>query len=352
MTSVTATIPTGFDHTLMAEKSDDDHLQYHTDARGDARYPSLATMAEVTGSVSGHVDDATIHFTAGSVDHNNLQNLTSQDDHTQYIALDPGASDRNKIVPTLADYIPLTIQQYGGGGAGVNLFEAYDFNPALMFTISEVGLATAYGGFDAQSNKIVSVADPTGIQDAATKNYVDTHTGAAATFHALSGLADTDSTLTTAASGQMLFHDGSAWTTNTYRPSAYMLTVANQAAGAITTLNLKSNGNIIRETIDGGIPALNDAILRNVAVSTYATTAGVDWVLRLRVNGVAADVGSFAFSVQNGGSNFVSTAGTWDTGNGASISQGDRIELFVDGPSITDLWLNVSVELIQSGVYV
>lgn len=56
------------DHGNLSGLSDDDHLQYHNDARGDARYYTQA-------QVDAHTTDTTIHFTKSSILLNDLGNV-------------------------------------------------------------------------------------------------------------------------------------------------------------------------------------------------------------------------------------------------------------------------------------
>ncbi len=66
------------DHGGLAGRSDDDHTQYHTDARGDARYAPIA-KGVTNGDSHNHVGGD-----GGQIDHGTLSGLTD-DDHTQYI---------------------------------------------------------------------------------------------------------------------------------------------------------------------------------------------------------------------------------------------------------------------------
>jgi microcystin-dependent protein len=50
------------DHGALTGLADDDHGQYHTDARGDARY---YTKAQVDGAIAGHEADASAHALMG-----------------------------------------------------------------------------------------------------------------------------------------------------------------------------------------------------------------------------------------------------------------------------------------------
>ena len=98
-------------HSALSGLANDDHLQYHTDARGDLRYYLKTQLGSTTAGNEGaaligtdtkanlsnatdvevaltatntHVGDATIHFTEGSIDHGSIQGL-ADDDHTQYL---------------------------------------------------------------------------------------------------------------------------------------------------------------------------------------------------------------------------------------------------------------------------
>lgn len=67
-------------HSSLTGLSADDHTQYHTDARGDARYYTQA-------QVDLHTDDDTIHFLESAIDHGTISGL-EDDDHTQYSLAD------------------------------------------------------------------------------------------------------------------------------------------------------------------------------------------------------------------------------------------------------------------------
>lgn len=98
------------EHGDLLGLADDDHPQYHTDARGDARYSQLshdhAGVYEAAGAVSAHetthapadaiteADHASIDHTGlpgvgggGVTDHGALDGL-ADDDHTQYALAD------------------------------------------------------------------------------------------------------------------------------------------------------------------------------------------------------------------------------------------------------------------------
>jgi hypothetical protein len=94
------------DHGLLAGLGDDDHTQYHTDARGDARYSLLA---------HGHA-------------HSALTGLTSGDDHTQYTLL-VGRSGGQTIIGGTVSANNLTLQSTSHATKGkiiLGTLSAYD----------------------------------------------------------------------------------------------------------------------------------------------------------------------------------------------------------------------------------
>jgi hypothetical protein len=61
-TAINALAPTVVtDHGALTGLSDDDHTQYHTDARGDARYDALGAAATVQGNLNTHTGNSSIH---------------------------------------------------------------------------------------------------------------------------------------------------------------------------------------------------------------------------------------------------------------------------------------------------
>ena len=89
--------PSVTDHGALTGLGDDDHPQYHTDTRGDARYSLLvhnhdsryyteteidSAFAGVTAALAGKSDTGHTHA------HSTLTGLTSGDDHTQYALAD------------------------------------------------------------------------------------------------------------------------------------------------------------------------------------------------------------------------------------------------------------------------
>lgn len=93
------------DHGSLLGLTDDDHSQYHNDARAltwlgtrsttdlsegsnlyytEARVTSNTTVAGLVTDLDTHTDDATIHYVVSSINHNLLDNLAIGDVHTQY----------------------------------------------------------------------------------------------------------------------------------------------------------------------------------------------------------------------------------------------------------------------------
>lgn len=62
----TARVTATTDHGAMTGLGDDDHPQYHNDARGDARYP-LKTNGTMTGATLTSVQTLSMLFPDGSV---------------------------------------------------------------------------------------------------------------------------------------------------------------------------------------------------------------------------------------------------------------------------------------------
>jgi hypothetical protein len=73
------------DHGALTGLDDDDHAQYHTDARGDARYYTQSQVDTISGALSEEIDSDIVTF-SGTIDHdtiNNTHNLTTDIDHDQ-----------------------------------------------------------------------------------------------------------------------------------------------------------------------------------------------------------------------------------------------------------------------------
>jgi len=129
-------LATDVDHGELLGLSDDDHPQYHNDARGDARYfrenehlNSSAGAGDAGKPIKldagGKVDDTMIND--ADIDHGSIGGL-SDNDHPQYIKKDGTTSDISANIPL-------------------------------------------------NTHKLTGVADPDAAQDAATKNYVDNALG-------------------------------------------------------------------------------------------------------------------------------------------------------------------------------
>jgi hypothetical protein len=84
------------DHGALTGLADDDHTQYHTNARGDARYPQLTDYnahvintgihfldAAADGTIYGRQNNTWVEVSVGTLDHGGLSGL-ADDDHTQY----------------------------------------------------------------------------------------------------------------------------------------------------------------------------------------------------------------------------------------------------------------------------
>lgn len=93
------------DHGSLAGLGDDDHTQYHNDARGDVRYYQktefISTSAGAGDSgkpivldAAGHVDATMLND--ADIDHGNIGGL-GDDDHSQYMLAEPSSTD-NAIV--------------------------------------------------------------------------------------------------------------------------------------------------------------------------------------------------------------------------------------------------------------
>jgi len=65
------------DHGALTGLLDDDHTQYHTDARGDARYYTQAQVDTISGSLQTEIDNITI--SGGVSDHGELTGLSDDE---------------------------------------------------------------------------------------------------------------------------------------------------------------------------------------------------------------------------------------------------------------------------------
>jgi len=82
------------DHGLLGGLTDDDHTQYYNSVRHNALSHSFVDHDDLTNvgtnthsDIDDHIDDGTIHFTEGSIDHGSITGLDG-DDHTQYVLAD------------------------------------------------------------------------------------------------------------------------------------------------------------------------------------------------------------------------------------------------------------------------
>ncbi len=142
------------DHGSLSGLSDDDHSQYHTDARGDARYftesEHLNSSAGAGDSgkpvkldAGGHIDATMIND--ADVDHGTTGGL-GDDDHTQYPLL-AGRSGGQTLIGSTDSGEDLTLQSTAHATKGaIVLDDAIKLKASTILTLS-TGAVTAVGPY-------------------------------------------------------------------------------------------------------------------------------------------------------------------------------------------------------------
>lgn len=146
---------TGQDHGALSGLSDDDHTQYHTDARGDARY---YTKAEVDSAVAG---------AAGTTDHGALTGL-GDDDHTQYFNASRGDARYLKLAGgtlsgdiTLLKAAPSVNADSTSGNAQFRLADTGATKGVMFWQRAGDYVAMQHGAAESAGNAIMLRSDRT-----------------------------------------------------------------------------------------------------------------------------------------------------------------------------------------------
>lgn len=229
--TITNTSPGGgADHGSLVGLGDDDHTQYHNDARGDVRYYTQ-TQLDADQLTQYLLVDGTRAMTGELAMGNNkitgLGTPTATTDAAtkDYVDTEVGGAgdffadgsvpmtgnldmDSNAIV----DCSLVQTGQINLSGTNNLVSSAGTANVQFLFNAAEKARFDTNGlsmsaEVDMGANRVVDVGTPTAATDAATKDYVDTEiTGAVVTDHgALTGLGDDDHTQYTLADGTRAF---------------------------------------------------------------------------------------------------------------------------------------------------